>query len=171
MNLRLIEYSQISEKQYTNYIEEWEQSGEKIVPAASRRNNNSFNDLIETWNENETDVMYAKDFAQSTLYFMIDSDGRIYGAIHLRHELNNGLLQRGGHIGYGIRPCERRKGYASTMLGLLLKLIKPKSYERVLATCDDDNIASIKTIERNNGILQDKVMVKGSLIRRYWIQL
>jgi len=169
MELRLIEYKDVLESEYIDYIQEWESSKETIVPSATKRNNMSFVELMDKWTLDETDKMYELGFVPATLYFLVNNQDRVLGAIHLRHELNERLLQNGGHIGYGIRPSERRKGYASIMLDMLLSVIKAKGYEKVLITCDDDNLGSARTIEKNKGELVDKVEFDGDMTRRYWI--
>lgn len=169
MNLRLIKYTDVNSDEYTKYIQEWECSNEVIVPTASRRNSMSYGELLIRWHEDETDKAYEQGFVPSTLFFMIDDTERVIGAIHLRHELNDRLRANGGHIGYGIRPSERRKGFASLMLRMLIDDIKSYSLKKVMITCDDINIASAKTIEKNGGILEDKVEFEGELTRRYWI--
>ncbi|GAB6109371.1 GNAT family N-acetyltransferase [Fusibacter bizertensis] len=167
---KLIRYEYITEDAYDEYISEWELSKDRIVPFAARRAQQSFDDVMKRWIYDESDEVYNTGFVPSTLYFMIDEKGRILGAIHLRHVLNERLRLNGGHIGYGVRASERKKGYASEMLALLLAELKGK-YEKVMVTCDDVNINSAKTIEKNGGILEDKVVFEGELTRRYWIQL
>ncbi len=169
MNMQLVKYSEITEDQYEDYIGEWEASGETIVPSASRKNNNSFKELRDAWNLYETDIMYAKGFVPATLYFYLDDENRIMGAIHLRHDINKRLRENGGHIGYGVRPSERKKGYASRMLSDLLKMIWQEGYEKVLITCDENNIASAGTIEKNGGVLWDRPLFEGTMTRRYWL--
>jgi predicted acetyltransferase len=169
--MNLVLFSDITESQYEDYIQEWESSGESIAPSATRRRDYSFQELQEVWATDQTDIMYERNFVPSTLYFYLDDDSRIIGAIHLRHVLNNRLLQNGGHIGYGIRPSERGHGYASQMLSDLLYRIGKEGYEKVLITCDDTNLASVKTIEKNGGILLDKPVFEGVLTRRYWITI
>lgn len=170
MGLKLVKYNKVSESAYLDYISEWELSGENIVPWASGRENEDFLDLLSRWAADETDEAYKKGLVPSTLYFLVDKK-RILGAIHFRHELNDELLQNGGHIGYGIRPSERGKGYATKMLEMLLDIIRSKGYKKVLITCDENNIASAKTIENANGILYDKIELEGAVTRRYWIDL
>lgn len=169
--MKLVKYDEINEKAYGLYITEWENTGEKIVPYASRRDGASFSDIMERWNFSETDGMYEKGFVPATLYFMVDEKQTIVGAIHLRHELNPYLKKVGGHIGYGIKPSCRHKGYGVKMLKLMLDEIEPYGINKVLVTCDDDNIASARTIEKNGGILENKLVVEGNLVRRYWIDL
>lgn len=102
---------------------------------------------------------------------MVDENKRIYGALHLRHTLNDDLLRTGGHIGYGIRPSERRKGYATKMLSLALPIAKSLGLNKVLVTCNMDNYASAKTIINNGGVLENEVQDGDETIQRYWISL
>lgn len=69
--MRLIEFTNILEEQYLSYINEWEQTGEDIVPSAAKRNNLSFNELIQKWHSDKTDGSYKKGFVPSTLYFFV----------------------------------------------------------------------------------------------------
>lgn len=171
MKLKLVRYDEISEENYIDYISEWEIHKEKIVPSATRRDGRSFSDMMNQWQEDETDIPVTKGLVPATLYFLTDDSGRILGGIHFRHYLNEQLSQNGGHIGYGVRKCERRKGYAREMLKLLLEKIKKLDLDRVLITCDDDNVGSAKTIESCNGIMHDKVVFENEVTRRYWIIL
>lgn len=99
-------------------------------------------------------------------------DGKTYlGAISLRHVLNDKLLEAGGHIGYGVRPSARGRGVATWALGATLDRARERGIDRVLITCDDDNLASAKTIERNGGVLEDTRDTWLGLARRYWITL
>jgi predicted acetyltransferase len=104
-------------------------------------------------------------------YRWIVEDGRYLGSIALRHELNDFLFQYGGHIGYGVRPSARRRGLASWALEQMLGLARQRGHDRVLITCDDDNVGSVRTIEKNGGVLEDKREHEGSVTRRYWVDL
>jgi predicted acetyltransferase len=171
MGPKLVRYDEVIEENYIDYISEWETNREKVIPSAVRRDGRPFSEMLEKWREDETDIPVSKGFVPATLYFLISDNGRILGAIHFRHYLNERLRQDGGHIGYGVRKSERRKGYADAMLRLLLEEIKQLGIDKVLLTCDDGNIGSIKTIESCNGIMQDKVMLENAITRRYWIVL
>jgi predicted acetyltransferase len=103
-------------------------------------------------------------------YFLVCNNKRIFGAINIRHCLNEYLFQFGGHIGYGIRPSERGKGYASLMLGMALPIAKKLGIDEVLVTCDKNNTASAKTIIKNGGILENEVMEEEEIVQRYWIR-
>ena len=99
---------------------------------------------------------------------------RIVGRTSIRHSLNEFLHRVGGHIGYVVVPEFRRQGYATAILRESLQIARDKcGLYRVLVTCDDDNIGSIRTIEKNGGILENVVdgpdLAKPK--RRYWIEL
>ena len=113
--------------------------------------------------------VYSKGLVPATLYFLVDENHRIYGAIHIRHELNESLLFCGGHIGYGVRPSERRKGYATLMLQLVFPIVKSLGINQALITCNKTNLASASTIVKNGGVLENEVLYKGELVQRYWV--
>ena len=96
-------------------------------------------------------------------------DEEIVGRVSIRHELNDFLLNFGGHIGYMVRPAFRRRGYATQMLRNALKLANGFGLDRVLVTCDDDNVGSSKVIESQGGVLENIVSHEGVRLRRYWI--
>lgn len=82
------------------------------------------------------------------------NDGRLVGMIHIRHRLNDYLLDFGGHIGYSIRKSKRRQGYATEMLALALIECIKLNIKKVLITCDKNNIGSAKTIINAEGRLK-----------------
>jgi len=99
-----------------------------------------------------------------------EAEGRLVGRVSIRHELNETLLRIGGHIGYGVRPQHRRRGYATEMLRQSVLVAHSLGIERVLVTCDEDNIGSATVIERCGGVLENTVDVPGApRKRRYWI--
>jgi predicted acetyltransferase len=110
------------------------------------------------------------DRVHATYWWIVD-DGNYAGAITLRHALTAKLLDGGGHIGYGVRPSARRRGLASWALGQVLDRARARGMDRVLVTCDDDNVASARTIERNGGVLEDVRETWLGITRRYWITL
>ena len=171
MNFKLEKPIIEMENEYNDYINEWEKSEEKIVPYAARREGQEFKDLLNNWKLDCTDKAYEKGFVPSTLYFLLGDNKKIYGAIHIRHELNEYLLSYGGHIGYGIRPSERKKGYATLMLSLSLPIAKELGIKKALITCDKENTSSAKTIKNNGGVLENEIEQKGEITQRYWIEL
>ena len=91
--------------------------------------------------------------------------------MNIRHYLNEALLLKGGHIGDGVRPSERRKGVATKMIGLALQECKRLGINKVLMVCDKDNVGSSKSILNNGGVLENEVVVDGVTEQRYWITL
>ena len=107
----------------------------------------------------------------STFLFAFD-DSQIVGRVSIRHRLNDFLLRLGGHIGYVVVPEFRRRGYATAMLRQSVEIAHRQfGIARVLVTCDDDNMASIRTIEKNGGVLDSVMTAPGMTTpkRRYWI--
>lgn len=113
----------------------------------------------------------AEGRVKATQFIAITNSRRIVGMIQIRHELNESLLQHGGHIGYGVRPSERKKGYATKMLELALRECKNLGIKDVLVTCNKKNIGSAKTIQKNGGILENEIEENGILTQRYWISI
>lgn len=104
-------------------------------------------------------------FVPATWYGHVDG-GAYLGRIQIRHRLTPSLLELGGHIGYGVRPSARRKGYATAMLRDVLPYARGLGLDRVLVTCDVTNTGSRKVIEANAGEFEDE---RGGKLR-YWIR-
>ena len=107
-------------------------------------------------------------------YFMVrESDNKIIGMFNLRYYLNDYLKKYGGHIGYGVRPTERRKGYATILLYKALEKCRELGLEDVLVTCKEDNIGSAKTIEKNHGVLKETIYNQdlNCNFKKYWIHI
>lgn len=105
-----------------------------------------------------------------TDYWLVDKDEFI-GRVSVRHALTESLKRIGGHIGYEIRPSARGKGYGTAILKLALPRARDLGLQRVLVTCDETNIASRKIIEKNGGVLENKVSNPETGIDklRFWI--
>lgn len=111
----------------------------------------------------------------SSTYFLIREDeDKIVGMIDIRHDLNDYLLQYGGHIGYGIRPTERRNGYNKINLFLGLLKCRELGFDKVLIIAADENPGSYKTILDLGGKLENKIIDDEDdnvLLGRYWIDV
>jgi len=96
----------------------------------------------------------------------------IIGRVSIRHELNDYLSTYGGHAGYGVVPSQRNRGYASQMLRLTLPIAANLGIPRLLVTCDADNPASQRVIEKAGGKLENILAEPGKTVskKRYWIE-
>lgn len=162
--LRLVRPEKEHEKQAMEYIEEFEACGSKIhgVGGLTR-----YLDDYDGWLEklaasraqasNEEHVpaetfFLMKDLPEKKMEFG-DNAERIVGMIDIRLALNDALWAYGGHIGYSIRPSERRKGYNKVNLYLALKVCQNHGIEVALLDCDKDNVGSAKTMRALGGKL------------------
>src|SRR6476620_11460351 len=101
-------------------------------------------------------------------YFWVTEGPDMVGFLAVRHSIDTEFLRtQGGHIGYSIRPSRRRRGHASRALALALDRARELGLERVLLTCDEDNVGSSRTIETRGGVFENVVHGK----KRYWIEL
>lgn len=110
----------------------------------------------------------------ATQFFYIrKADNRLVGMIQERHYFNDWLSEFGGHIGYSIKPDERRKGYATSMLKAVLPYCKEIGLEKILISCIDSNIGSEKTILNNGGVYESTVYEQDRKynLKRFWITL
>ncbi|MGM1046969.1 MAG: GNAT family N-acetyltransferase [Bacillota bacterium] len=167
----LVEPSINYKDEYIEMIREWEESGEMMVPFVLKFDCGDFDLLIQELNNLRDVPREDSTKVNSSTFWLVDRNKKIIGVVNIRHKLNNALLFRGGHIGYGIRPSERRKGNATEILRQALIKAKELGIYKALITCDKDNIGSVKTITNNGGTLDSEEVVNGIEIQRYWIEI
>ena len=174
MALKLIKLTKEYEKQLCEMIDEWKLDQEihrtNHSPWAIFKNDyHDFDYYLEHLELKEA----AGDRVPDSVFFLLDEDrDRLLGAVNIRHYLNESLLKEGGHIGDGIRPSERRKGYATEMIRLALIECKKLGIDKVLMTCDKDNIGSARSIVKNGGVLENEfVNSDGDAEQSYWITI
>ena len=174
MGLRLIKLTPTYRNQLIEMIEEWQADQElnhtNHSPWAIFKNDcHDFDYYLE-----HLEIKTAtENRVPDSVFFLLDEDSnRLLGAVNIRHYLNDALLREGGHIGDGIRPSERRKGYATEMIRLALIECKKLGIDRVLMTCEKRNIGSAKSIIKNGGALENEfVNSDGEIEQRYWIDI
>ncbi len=130
----------------------------------------SWREYLSILSKNTQSESTQIEFIPSTFLFAV-VNGEIVGRVSIRHELNARLYQVGGHIGYGVRPQFRGKGYATQILRYSKEFATKLGLSKVLLTCSDDNLGSTKAIESEGGILVSKIDWRGEKKRRYWILL
>ncbi|MDD7377842.1 MAG: GNAT family N-acetyltransferase [Lachnospiraceae bacterium] len=116
-----------------------------------------------------------KGWVKATYLWCVDGE-EFLGEIAIRHTLTDALLRFGGNIGYGVKYSAWNKGVGTKMLSLALEYARENlSLEKVLITCNDNNASSVRVIEKNGGVLENKIVnvIEGQrrITRRYWIQL
>ncbi|MBP3463566.1 MAG: GNAT family N-acetyltransferase [Clostridia bacterium] len=160
--------------QIMDYLQEHFDNGEMILNGCGGLDR--LRDFDSWLKKVRNDVDFAKcseGRVPASLYMAIrKSDKRLIGLIQIRHCLNEKLLQTSGHIGDGVRPSERKKGYVTEMIRLALEKCKELGIKRVLMSCDKDNVGSRKSIMNNGGVLENEIKMEDeSIEQRFWISL
>ena len=132
-------------------------------------------DIFKRIEDNRLGQNLPENYVKATFLWLVNDDEFI-GEVSIRHSLTDALLRFGGNIGYGVRYSEWNKGFGTRMLSKALIYAKEViGLKRVLITCNDNNIASAHVIEKNGGILQDKIINVidnvAKITRRYWIDI
>lgn len=174
-NIKLVKLSKEYQTQIIDMLDEWVEYNNTHEtdhsPWAIFSSHSDFDEYIKDTKLRE--MPSDPKYVPSSLYYAYDEKEDIMvGAVHIRHYLNEKLLFDGGHIGDGVRPSKRKKGYATKIISLALDKCKELGIDKVLITCNKDNIASAKSIINNSGILENEVIdEEGNVIQRYWIDL
>ena len=112
--------------------------------------------LTQNTNNRQESTVSIGWVTATTLFAVRKRDLKIVGMIDIRHNLGNEFLaQYGGHVGYSVRPSERKKGYATEILKMGIEYAKSLNIEKIMIACFSDNIPSIKTIEKCGGVLSE----------------
>jgi len=161
------------ERPWKEFVGEFLAAGERIIPAAARNSDGSYEDFLRKAENYRLGRGIPTSHVPSTLFFLMDENrDRILGAVDIRHRLNGALLRKGGHIGYGVAPSQRRKGYGTRMLALALVECEKLGIGRALVTCDRTNAGSARVIRKNGGVLENELTGEdGNIVERYWIDV
>lgn len=169
--LRLVKTSLGQEAQVLDYLKEWREQNERIVPTSVDRDTSNFETYVKTLRGEELRENLKDGWVPSTTYWLTDGE-ELFGAANIRHELNAPLLNIGGHIGYGVKPSARGRGFATEQLRLALEKAKALGIERALITCDRTNTASRQVILKNGGVADTPFTEEdGNVVERFWIDL
>jgi predicted acetyltransferase len=159
--------------EFLELVAEFEVAGEVRFVENTEIIRSDFDAYLQELRQYENGIGLLPGAVPQTTYWLVDDDGQVLGVLHLRHWLTPRLERFGGHIGFKVRPSQRRQGFATLMLAFGLERARDLGLRRVLLTCDVDNLASIRVIEKNGGVFEDQILPNGceKLVRRYWIEL
>ncbi len=146
--------------------------GSEIIPGAyALLSCSTVDEYLERVRKDARGEDLPEGFVPSTTYWLIE-DGEYIGHVNIRHRLTPALERLGAHIGYAIRPSRRQKGYGTQMLRMALEKARQLGIERVLITCNKENVASRTVIEKNGGVFWDEIEVEGRPVptMRFWIE-
>ena len=173
-NIKLVLPSMEYTEEIVAYKKEFIECGSSMDGCGALRRTDTAEAFIEETEKYYSEETVPEGRVPATIFFCVrESDNRLVGMLQVRHRFNEYLEKYAGHIGYSIRPSERRKGYAKKMLSLALPFCKDIGINRVLIACIDGNIASERTILANGGIYESTVYESGENIylKRFWIDL
>ncbi len=172
--MKLIEPTMEYEKEIQAFRQDFLSYGGSMDGCGSLRHFDNIEDWIEQVDMLKHTETTPPGRVTSTQYIYVrESDNKVVGVIQIRHFFNDYLEKYAGHIGYSVCPSERRKGYATQMLKLVLPVCKELGIKNVLVCCLNDNEGSRRTIIKNGGVYESTVHEpeKDRLLERYWISL
>lgn len=170
MNLILRQLTENDESAFQQGAKEWAGESPHWYSFAWKEGM-AFQEMLEILRKESKGIDLAPDRVPHTMLYGF-LDGKIIGRVSVRHQLNENLRKRGGHIGYAVAKKYRSNGYATEMVRQGIEFCKRIGLTSIMVTCADDNIPSWKIIERFDGKLEDRVWddKDDEMIRRYWIQ-
>jgi predicted acetyltransferase len=167
--LTLIEPTLILKADFCSLAEEFLAEGDERYREALA----DFEGFIQLCSDEAVGRNLAPDRVPQSTFWLVRDSQRIVGCSRLRHTLNAFLEEEGGHIGYDVRPSERRRGYGTQIMRMTLDKARDLGLKEVLVTADSPNVASWRIIENNGGVLRGEELSQhmGQLLRKYWIVL
>jgi predicted acetyltransferase len=172
-NLKLIKPSYTYRKSYLQVLDEFDEERPFGILYGDLARKN-FKQYLKLIRDMEKGIGLKRGWVPASEFWLV-RENEFIGAVSFRHKLNKKLRLYGGHIGYSIRPDERKKGYGTEMLALTLKRVKKTGLKKVMITCDENNVGSRKIIETNGGVLEDIIQTDlnehNKNTMRWWINL
>ena len=142
-----------------DYIEEFRKTG-SVINGTGGLDSSDYTDWVKKSLDRMNGINVPSNRVPASTYFVVkEEDNIIVGMVNIRHRLSEFLITHGyGHVGYSVRPSERRKGYATMILKMALIELKKRGISDVFVGCFKDNIGSKRTIEKNGGVLVREIL-------------
>jgi predicted acetyltransferase len=168
---KIVEPSIEYKDSFLSALEEYKREGKDLDEGLADPGND-FESFVQHFKDESKGINMKEGRVPQTTFWIVDEDGYA-GRISIRHKLNDNLLKLGGHIGYGVIPSKRGRGYGKRALELVLPKARELGLKKVLLTCNATNIASKKIIEGGGGVLENEVPTEEGKPNklRYWIDL
>lgn len=159
--IRLIRPLKIHEADAIAFKQEFFDNGETTINGSELLDRmSSFDEWLKSVTDNISENTVNPSWVVTDTYFAFNDDNRLVGIIALRHTLND-FLKDFGNTGYSVRPSERRKGYATEMLALILERAKEIGLDKLQLSVERSNVASVKTITCNGGVYERSFTFEG----------
>lgn len=171
MKIRLVKPTKALKEKAIEFRQEFFDHNERIIDGSELLDKtDSYDEWLKRVTENADPETVNPDWVVTDTFFALDETERIVGIIDFRHTLNE-LLKDLGNCGYSVRPSERKKGYASEMLRLLLEIAAHAGFGEIRLSVERANEPSVKTIVKNGGIYERSFKFEGKQADVYRISL
>ena len=159
------------ESRATAFKQEFIENGETTINGSELLDQmDSYDEWLKSVTDNTSHDTVNPSWVVTDTYFAFDEDDNIVGIIDLRHELND-FLKDFGNSGYSVRPSQRRKGYATEMLKLILERARQVGMDKLQLSVERSNEASVKTITKNGGEYERSFTFEGEEADVYMIHI
>jgi predicted acetyltransferase len=172
-SLELLVPTTVFRNSYVGLVQEFVECRERLVPFVLGVDYSDFPKMVGRLRGFSVGREVPEGFTAHSTYWLVRNGVEVVGVSNFRHTLTPRLERDGGHIGYGVRPSTRGKGYGSILLAKTLAVAKSWGLAKVLLTVRKTNIASIQVIVRNGGVLESEAHIreKDEILQKYWIIL